>query len=125
MFGYSIVKTEAWDRLIFMRNMVGDLHRWLSGFKDLDILWDAIMTPVYPFQTSEIRDKYARAREATVYGQSLEKQRADRLENQLKQATESVRYALATLRSLNPVVFADSDYGLLIAEAIDKLDDSK
>lgn len=44
------------------------------------------------------------------------------LANKLKIAVEANRYALATFRALNSYTFEDSDHGLLIAEAVKKLE---
>ena len=44
------------------------------------------------------------------------------LEAKLQLAVEANRYALATFRALNSYTFEDSDHGLLIAEAVKKLE---
>ena len=44
------------------------------------------------------------------------------LAKKLKLAVEANRYALATFRALNSYTFEDSDHGLLIAEAVKKLE---
>ena len=40
----------------------------------------------------------------------------------IEQQTTANRYALATFRALDQYTFADSDHGLLIAEAVKKLE---
>lgn len=44
------------------------------------------------------------------------------LEAKLQLAVEANRYALATFRALNSYTFEDSDHGLLITEAVKKLE---
>ena len=47
---------------------------------------------------------------------------SESLAKKLKLAVEANRYALATFRALNSYTFEDSDHGLLIAEAVKKLE---
>lgn len=47
----------------------------------------------------------------------------DRLTAENERLRTATRYALATFRALEQYTFADSDHGLLIAEAVKKLED--
>ena len=123
MFGYSLIKTNEKDRLESLSHRLDDARRWLSGFKDLDVIWDWLFKWYeYPFRTDEMRDKYAKRREADVYGRSKLELQNRRLQFALADANESVRYALAVFRALDRYVYEDSDHALLIAEAVAKLE---
>lgn len=54
-------KTEIADR-------AATAHRWLSGFKDLDIIWDYIFGTSGYSDIDGVRTAYARARNTDVYG---------------------------------------------------------
>jgi hypothetical protein len=124
MFGYSLIKTEDVERLELLRDRVADAQRWLSGFKDLDVIWDWLWKRFeYPFRTNEMRERYAKERESSVYGKLDAVREAIQLKADLETARGSVRYALATFRALDQYVYENSDHALLIKEAVSKLED--
>jgi hypothetical protein len=70
MLGWSLVRTKELEYLRqnrVCRQRVVNLHRWFSGWKDLDIIWD------YIFEgrgfVDQVREQYAKARGTDVYGQ--------------------------------------------------------
>ena len=78
MFGYTLIKTKDLHRLEQSENRLHNIARefwWFSGFKDLMILRE------YFFQKNSdnykyydivsIREKYAKARNLTIYGKEL------------------------------------------------------
>ncbi len=67
MFGYNIVKTEDWEKYYTAYWRVKDLHRWLSGFDDLDVVWEWLLSGDYR-RIDVIRNEYAKARGTDVYG---------------------------------------------------------
>jgi len=71
---------------------------------------------------SDLRIEYARRRLTDEYGTARVVKQVETLEKQVKESAESVRYALATFRALDRYTFEDSDHGLLIAEAVKKLE---
>jgi hypothetical protein len=78
MFGYWLVKKGDWLKYQNAFHNIGSLHRWMSGFRDLDLLWDWIREP--NCSVDDIRTKYARARQTNVYGVPLEKVRLNAAE---------------------------------------------
>lgn len=79
MFGYWIVSKGEWFKYQRAFQNIGTLHRWLSGFKDLDLLWDWIREP--DCSVDDLRTKYARIRETNVYGVPLDIVRLRQAEN--------------------------------------------
>lgn len=71
MFGFSLVKTE---RLKYLEDAavkyskIHQLHRWFSGWPDLDIIWDYIRSDTYFGGIWEARKQYAKARHTDEYG---------------------------------------------------------
>ena len=49
----------------------GTCQRWLSGFDDLDILWDYINGGTTYGDIDQVRTAYAKARNTDVYGNAL------------------------------------------------------
>lgn len=72
MFGYSIIKTEKLERLKAIEERAYMAHRWLSGFKDLDIIWDWIFGKSRHSYTDAMRSEYAKIRNTTEYGKPLD-----------------------------------------------------
>lgn len=122
MFGYWMVSKGDWFKYQNAFHRIGELQRWLSGFKDLDLIWDWIRAP--DCSIDELRNRYARARQATVYGKAQVVRDLELAQESLKASQKAVRYALATFRALDQYTFDDSDHALLIAAAVEKLDDA-
>ena len=71
MFGLSIVRTEELNRLKKNDRRIQTLmhvHRWFAGWRDLDIIWDYILSGTYFGGISSCRSKYAEARGTDEYG---------------------------------------------------------
>lgn len=62
--------TESRRQQTYIAERVGQCHRWFSGFKDLDIIWDYIYGK--RDNISDTRDAYARFRGTDVYGKRKE-----------------------------------------------------
>jgi hypothetical protein len=76
MFGWTLIRKEEKAELekhYFTRMRVIECHRWFSGWKDLDIIWDYLMTPTYFGSIGSARYKYAVARGTNEYGAPLTK----------------------------------------------------
>ena len=72
MFGYKLVKTEELDELEFIERRIMTCMRWLSGFKDLNIVWEWILGRSEIREISDMREAYAKARETSVYGKPVD-----------------------------------------------------
>ncbi len=59
--------TESRRQKTFIADRVQECHRWFSGFKDLDIIWD-FLNGKSLYGIDETRTAYARARGTDVYG---------------------------------------------------------
>lgn len=70
-------------------------------------------------QRRDLIDAYQQGFDAAWEHQSAE---LDALRREVKARKAAVRYALATFRALDQYTFDDSDHGLLIAEAVKKLE---
>jgi hypothetical protein len=77
MFGFTIIKKEELDELRSeyiekhkVMQKVMQVHRWFSGWEDLDIIWDYILKEKN-FGIDRVREEYAKARGTGVYGESL------------------------------------------------------
>lgn len=55
-------RSDAFQRLV-------SVHRWFSGWVDLDIIWEYIFNDTYFGGISDTREKYAKARNTGVYGE--------------------------------------------------------
>lgn len=67
---YTIIKTSELNKLQVKELKLTQLHRWFSGWKDLDIIWDYVNSEVYFGSIDTCRDKYAEERGTDVYGQA-------------------------------------------------------
>ena len=75
MFGYTIIKKEDLEdfkKAWLVRNEVHQCYRWLSGFKDLDLIWDYLLGKWQWGGISAMRDEYAKLRGTDRYGKPLE-----------------------------------------------------
>lgn len=71
ILGWSLVRTEELKRLekcgIRMQTLM-NVHRWFAGWRDLDIIWDYILSETYFGDIGSCRQKYAEARKTDEYG---------------------------------------------------------
>jgi len=75
LFGLSLISTEELkilQRSYGIEQRAAQAHRWFSGWKDLDIIWDYIFGQNYKmvFGVEEARKEYAKARNTNVYGKA-------------------------------------------------------
>lgn len=70
LFGFVPVRVENFWRYREVYYRVMSAHRWMSGFRDLDIIWDHILQGE-PSDIGEMRARYARARGTNLYGRPL------------------------------------------------------
>lgn len=74
LFGYTLVKTtelKAYKRAAATRQKLTEVHRWFSGWTDLDIIWEYLFAETYFGGISSCREKYADARKTNEYGKPL------------------------------------------------------
>lgn len=70
-FKLKIINKETYayfEKASVTHQSVIQCHRWFSGWKDLDIIWDYILSETYFGSISSCRDKYAIARGTDEYG---------------------------------------------------------
>jgi len=74
MFGWTLIRKSELRQLEESRVVASGVvqcHRWFSGWEDLDIIWDYLLS----FQVSggihEAREAYAKARGTDCYGKPL------------------------------------------------------
>ena len=75
MFGWKIIRDEEYrilKRSYFVSQRVVNCQRWFSGWKDLDIIWEYILSENYFGNVGSCRDKYAKARKTDAYGKVCE-----------------------------------------------------
>ena len=75
MFGWKIIRDEEYQilkRSYFVSQKVINCHRWFSGWKDLDIIWEYLLSETYFGSIDSCRSKYADARKTDVYGKVCE-----------------------------------------------------
>lgn len=75
MFGYKLVRKDFYESLIkalYIRARVIEGHRWFSGWKDLDIIWEYVLGKRVSGGISEARQDYAKARGTDEYGGKLD-----------------------------------------------------
>ena len=75
MFGWKIIRDEEYQilkRSYFVSQKVINCRRWFSGWKDLDIIWEYLLSETYFGSIDSCRDKYAKARKTDVYGKVCE-----------------------------------------------------
>lgn len=72
MFGWTIIRKKELKRLERQDRVVRTLwnvHRWFSGWRDLDVIWDYVLNDdIYFGDISSCREKYAKERGTDVYG---------------------------------------------------------
>jgi hypothetical protein len=69
LFGWTIIRKSELEQLESQGRIVSRLiqvHRWFSGWKDLDIIWAYLFNP--QTDISPVRDDYAKARGTDCYG---------------------------------------------------------
>ena len=71
LFNLRIISESEYKELRRSHNIQSTLvnvHRWFSGWKDLDIIWNYVFAETYFGDISMAREKYASARGTDVYG---------------------------------------------------------
>lgn len=74
LFGWTLVRNDELKELhkaYVCQQTTIRCRDWFSGWKDLDIIWDYILSETYFGDISSARDKYAKARNTDAYGQEL------------------------------------------------------
>jgi len=73
IFKWRLISEEEYQAGVTARvvaSKLSNVHRWFSGWKDLDIIWDYVFpTDFYFGSIDSCRDRYASARGTTVYGE--------------------------------------------------------
>lgn len=72
LFGYRLIKDEEFWEIEGIRNRVGDAHRWLSAFHDLDPIWEFVLKG--NGRIEDVRMRFAKERGRTVYNEPIEVQ---------------------------------------------------
>lgn len=73
MFGYTLIKKaelEAYQKGYFVKLKVLECHRWFSGWKDLDVIWDYLLGKGFG-GVDYTRMMYAKERKTDEYGKPL------------------------------------------------------
>lgn len=71
LFGWRIISEERYryyEKCAATHSAAAYCHRWFSGWKDLDIIWDYIFGNQVSGGIEQARKDYAKARGTTVYG---------------------------------------------------------
>lgn len=71
MMGWALIRKsefKEYKRCHAVYQRVVGCHRWFSGWKDLDIIWNYLFTETYYGDIGSARDKYADARHTDEYG---------------------------------------------------------
>lgn len=71
LFGLRVITESAYQdlqRSHVVHRTVINCHRWFSAWKDLDIIWDYILSETYFGDIGSARGKYAKARGTDEYG---------------------------------------------------------
>lgn len=71
MFGWTLIRKEdlkVYERAYATHNKVVQVHRWFSGWKDLDIIWDYVLEFPHHHNIEDARNKYSSARNTNEYG---------------------------------------------------------
>ena len=92
------------------------MNRYLTTESDASIATDDLKTLVA--ENARLKTEVVAANKGAQVNALVN----ESLAKKLKLAVEANRYALATFRALNSYTFEDSDHGLLIAEAVKKLE---
>ena len=74
LFGFAIVSKKRLERLECLEVKVAkfyQVHRWFSGWKDLDIIWDYLIQDTNFGGIEMARKDYAEARRTDEYGKPL------------------------------------------------------
>jgi hypothetical protein len=70
LFRWTIIPKKELERLRHFEAKAArfwEVHRWFSGWKDLNIIWEYIFNDTYFGGIEEARKKYAEARDTDVY----------------------------------------------------------
>ncbi len=74
IFGITFITTKRLRELEKKERQIQTLvqiHRWFSGWRDLDIIWDYIFAETYFGSISSCRSDYAKARGTNAYGEVI------------------------------------------------------
>lgn len=72
LFGYVIIKKEEWNRMKIKEQKFWQLHRWFSGWRDLEIIWNYLIDDTNFGGIERARKDYAEARKTNEYGTPVE-----------------------------------------------------
>lgn len=73
MISFRIISTKRLKHLESLEVKVAkfwQVHRWFSGWKDLDIIWDYLIKDTNYGGIEKARNDYAAARQTNEYGQT-------------------------------------------------------
>lgn len=59
---------EEYRKAMAMRQKIAQLYRWMSGWKDLDLIWEYLQSSSYYGGIEYCRERYAKARGTNIYG---------------------------------------------------------
>lgn len=71
MFGFTVVRTsrlKELERLEVKASKFWQVHRWFSGWRDLDIIWNYLIEDTNFGGIERARKDYAEARRTDEYG---------------------------------------------------------
>lgn len=74
MFGWTLIRKSELKELRRSHQRVSTLVQvrdWFSGWKDLEIIWDYVLSEFYPGTIDSCRSRYADARGTDQYGQPI------------------------------------------------------
>lgn len=75
MFGFKIISDEEYrdlQRLRIKEQKFWQVHRWFSGWRDLDIIWTYLVDDVNFGGIERARKDYAFVRKTNEYGTPIE-----------------------------------------------------
>ena len=71
IFGWVLIRKEEleeYQKAYHVKNRLIECHRWFSGWKDLDIIWDYLFKESYFGGIDAAREDYAKKRGTNRYG---------------------------------------------------------
>lgn len=75
LFGWSLIRTKDLRKHEANESIIQNLivaHRWLTGWRDLDIIWDYVFNKQPHDGIGLTRKVYAKARNTDEYGRKLD-----------------------------------------------------
>lgn len=70
LVGYRYIGVGERAHLESVRDRIVECRRWFGGFHDLDMIWEYLLEGDLR-RIDQLRDRYARARNTSVYGDPL------------------------------------------------------